>query len=165
MNMCLPFHQRLIALLLALVYACTSTAALPAMIGWVAEIEGSHTVTVAKSASGMQITLHHVRGDYTPKIADHRSALARVMVSMCRVSTSGDHHLEASQLNEAPNACRDRLADAISMAGPASAWPVQTQQALPPGLALRINRVLKARQSFDDRRLTSTRLATTRLLI
>jgi len=87
-NVRLPIHQRLIAFLLLLAYASTSTAALPALIGWAAALEGSHTVNVAKSASGMQITLHHVRGDFTPKIADHQNVLARVMVSLCKASQS-----------------------------------------------------------------------------
>lgn len=161
----LPIHQRLIAFLLVLAYACTSTAALPALIGWAAALEGSHTVNVAKSASGMQITLHHVRGDFTPKIADHQTVLARVMVSLCKASQSGDHHLDASQLNDEPSACRDRLADSSSAAWPASAWPEQSRHALPLSLALMTNRVFKARQSYDVRHRVPARLATIQLLI
>jgi hypothetical protein len=161
----LPIHQRLIAFLLVLAYASTSTAAVPALVGWAAALEGSHTVNVAKSASGMQITLHHVRGDFTPKIADHQNALARVMVSLCKASQSGDHHLDASQLKDGPSACRDRLVDSSLAAWPASAWPEQSRHALPLSLALMNNRVLKARQSHDIRHRAPACLATILMLI
>ena len=161
----LPIHLRLLAFLLVLVYASTSTAVLPALIGWAAALEGSHTVNVAKSASGMQITLHHVRGDFTPKIADHQNVLARVMVSLCKASQSGDHHLDASQVNDGPSVCRDRLVDSSSAARPASAWPEQSRHVLPLSLALMNNRVLKARQSHDVRHRSPACLATIQMLI
>jgi hypothetical protein len=161
----LPIHLRLLAFLLVLVYATTSTAVLPALIGWAAALEGSHTVNVAKSASGMQITLHHVRGDFTPKIADHQNVLARVMVSLCKASQSGDHHLDALQLDDEPSACRDRLAGSSSVPRPASAWPEQSLPALLLSLALMNNRVLKARQSHDVRHRARARLATILMLI
>lgn len=109
--------HRIIALLLLLAYASTGTAAFPACILALAEMDGSHEVQVRESEQGTQVLLHHAGHDYTPEVADHGSALARTLVRMCRPASEGDHSLSlrrmtasaANASDEAKHSLKDPL--------------------------------------------------------
>jgi len=100
------FQQRVIALILLMAYTITGTSILPAAMVLAAGIDDSHTVIVSHSDAGTRLTLHHRSNDYTPALADHRSSLARALVSLCKVSDAGDHLLSSSQIKS--NADKER---------------------------------------------------------
>lgn len=90
--------QRLTSLLLLLAYAISGTAMVPAVIALVAGMEGSHAVQVTESAQGVQVTLHHTQqSGYTPRVADHDTAVARLLVSLSNRSERGDHQIIATE--------------------------------------------------------------------
>jgi hypothetical protein len=95
--------QRLIAIVLLAAHVVTGTSALPAITALAASIEGGHAVIVAQTEHGTQIFLHHRQGEYTPKVADHASELARMIVRFCKTSDSGDHQLSSERLSSSFN--------------------------------------------------------------
>jgi|GEM_PF-1391058 hypothetical protein len=95
--------RRLIAILLLAAHVVTGTSALPALTALAASIEGGHTVIVAQTEHGTQIFLHHRQGEYTPKVADHTSELARMIVRLCKTSGCGDHQLSSERLSSSFN--------------------------------------------------------------
>ena len=92
--------QRLIALLLLVVYTITGTSIMPAAMAFAAGVDGSHSVYVAQSEQGLRLTLHHSQDSvYTPAVDDHATALARVLVRMCKASEEGDHQMVTAQVD------------------------------------------------------------------
>lgn len=107
-NYCLPsmkrsVHQRLIALALLVAYAITGTSVMPAMVAMAAWMDGSHSVVVAPSEEGMQVTLHHRKDQYTPRVSDHDNSLTKLLVSMCRASDAGDHQMSTAHVTSNAN--------------------------------------------------------------
>lgn len=100
-------HQRIIALVLLMVYAITGTSLLPALVSLAATLDGSHTVQVQQSEQGTTLTLLHHRADYTPRVDDHSNSLARFIVSMCKASEAGSHELSSSCISTGSRAERD----------------------------------------------------------
>jgi hypothetical protein len=90
--------QRLIASLLLTAYAVTGTSIMPAALALMAWMDGGHSVRVVQSETGTRVTLHHNSDDYTPDVEDHSSTLARVLVSLCSASDSGDHQMTSSSI-------------------------------------------------------------------
>lgn len=90
--------HRLIAALLLLAYASTSTSLMPAVMTLLAEVEGSHESRVHLGESGAQVVLHHRQSEFTPAVNDHHCALARVLVSFCQSDREGDHQMTTAQL-------------------------------------------------------------------
>ncbi len=91
-------HQRIIALVLLVAYAITGTSVMPAMVAIAASMDGSHAVIVQQSEQGLQLTLHHRSNEYTPRVADHCNALAKIIVSMCGASEEGDHQMSTAHV-------------------------------------------------------------------
>lgn len=106
-------QQRLIASVVLMAYAITGTAIMPAAMALAAWVDGSHTVMVSQSAEGTQLTLHHRTGAYTPSIQDHQTALARVIVSLCKASDGGDHQLKSGRIDRTTQGARESQQDAI----------------------------------------------------
>lgn len=107
-NYCLPkmkrpVHQRLIALALLVAYAITGTSVMPAMVAMAAWIDGSHSVVVAQSEEGMEVTLHHRKDQYTPRVSDHDNSLTKLLVSMCKASDAGDHQMRTAHVSSNAN--------------------------------------------------------------
>lgn len=101
--------QRIIALVLLMVYSITGTAVLPAAVVLAAWADGSHAVAVNSSLNGTQVRLMHRSEEFTPGIADHESALARVIVSFCGASKEGDHQICSTQLDICVSVERDEF--------------------------------------------------------
>jgi hypothetical protein len=91
--------QRLLGLLLLAVYSVTGTSAFSAVVAAAALAEGSHSVVVAQDATGTRVLLRHRSGAFTPKICDHRSSLARAVVTLCQKDAAGDHRFSAGHLS------------------------------------------------------------------
>lgn len=91
--------RQCLALILLLAYAITGTSALPAIMLALANMDGSHSVQLKNSKCGTQLVLHHNSGNYTPSLLDHQTALARVVVSLCRPDQSGDHNLVSAHVS------------------------------------------------------------------
>jgi len=108
--------QRFIALLLLMVYTITGTSVMPAAMALAAWIDGSHSLAVAHSESGVRLTLHHSRSAYTPEVADHQNTLARVLVSFSKASEAGDHQLVSSQFDSSASSEREDIARATKEA-------------------------------------------------
>lgn len=107
--MCFSF-QRLIALLLLVAYATTGTSLLPATVAVLAALDGGHEVLIGQTENGVRLTLHHRPDDYTPCVADHHSALARVLVRLCSSSQQGDHQLASSRFESTADSEKKCLA-------------------------------------------------------
>jgi hypothetical protein len=108
--------QRFIALTLLMAYTITGTSVMPAAMALAAWIDGSHSLVVSQSESGMKLTLHHRSDAYTPEVNDHHNALARVLVRLCKASDAGDHQLVSSQFDSSANSVREDLARAAKEA-------------------------------------------------
>lgn len=102
--------QRIIALVLLMAYTITGTSVMPAAIALAAWIDGSHSLVVSQSESGVRLTLHHSSSAYTPEVADHQNTLARVLVSFCKASDAGDHQLVSAQFDSSTNSGREDIA-------------------------------------------------------
>lgn len=83
--------QRLICLGLLLAYAVAGTAIVPAAVLTLATVDGGHATFVNESSEGTQLILHHRPSHRTPKVGDHASAAARLVVRLCRPADEGDH--------------------------------------------------------------------------
>lgn len=91
--------QRLIAALLLLTYLVTGTTVLPAVVALAADLGGGHQLRVSQSEHGLQLTLRHDSQGYTPKAADHGSALTRTVVHLCAPTREGDHQYSADSFD------------------------------------------------------------------
>ncbi len=108
--------QCMLGVLLLLAYAGTVTAVMPVVVAALAVLDGSHRVMVCRTEQGTQVRLHHREDDYTPEVCDHAGVLGRLVVSLCRPATEGDHSLATSQVpgtltspdDEAKRFCKDR---------------------------------------------------------
>lgn len=94
----MPLRLRIIAALLLMAYAVTGTSLLPGMMALLAELEGSHQSIVCLDDKGARVVLHHQQDDFTPRIADHRHCLARVLVMLCHSDLRGDHQMTSAVL-------------------------------------------------------------------
>jgi hypothetical protein len=112
----LPFVQRLIASLLLMAYAITGTSVMPAALALMACMDGGHSVMVVQSETGTRVTLHHRSDEYTPDIEDHCSPLARVLVSICSASDSGDHQMTSSSIEAGTRLERDEQGSTVKKA-------------------------------------------------
>lgn len=110
-----PF-QRLIACLLLMAYAITGTSIIPAAMALMAWMDGGHSVRVVQSETGTRVTLHHNSDDYTPDVEDHSSPLARVLVSLCSASDSGDHQMTTSSIEAGTRLERDEQGSSVRKA-------------------------------------------------
>ena len=91
--------RSLISLLLLLAYVSTGTALVPGALTLMAALDGSHELKVELNDNGAHLILHHRKGDFTPRVSDHQSPLARVLVTICAKDAQGDHCLSAVELN------------------------------------------------------------------
>lgn len=121
--------QRLIASLLLMAYAITGTSIMPAAMALMAWMDGGHSVMVVQSETGTRVTLHHRSDDYTPDIEDHRSPLARVLVSICSASDSGDHQMTSSSIEAGTRLERDEQGSTVKKA-PELNFPATIQHRL-----------------------------------
>lgn len=110
--------HRLIALLLLMAYTITGTSVLPAMVAVLAVVDGGHEVLVGQTEGGVRLTLHHRPGEYTPCVADHHNALARVLVSLCRSSQQGDHQIASTRFESTTDGGKKSLARAVKRPAP-----------------------------------------------
>lgn len=108
--------QRFIALVLLMAYTITGTSVMPAAIALAAWIDGSHSLVVSQSESGVRLTLHHSSSAYTPEVADHQNTLARVLVSFCKASDAGDHQLVSAQFDSSTDSEREDITRATKEA-------------------------------------------------
>ncbi len=128
---------RLTALLLLMAYVISGTSVMPGSIALAAGIEGSHAVYVSESEHGTRVMLHHTReSGYTPCVGDHRTALARLIVSLSNRSPQGDHQIVSAQCDSGPNVERQKAAREATPTGavqPAPARPhVPRHHLFPP---------------------------------
>lgn len=142
----LSIFQRLVCLTLLAVFAATGTSLLPAAVMVVAQLDGSHSVSVNQSQEGFHLALRHRSGDYTPNVCDHASPMTRLVVTLCRADVAGDHNFSAAKLaagftSEFDNLKRD-LHDAPAATRRADADPLPAL-----GLMLAGNRTQLARLS------------------
>lgn len=96
--MVLPKFQRLICLMLLAAFTASGTSVVPAAVMLIAELDGGHDVWVNESQESTSLTLHHRKGEFTPRVCDHSAPLTRLVVSLCRSDFDGDHHVLASHL-------------------------------------------------------------------
>ena len=94
----LSLLKRITTIFLLTAYVVSGTSVLPAIVSMVASLDDSHSVAVAQSGSGMQVILHHRSKQFTPKLEDHETPLARMIVSMCESADSGDHQLSIGEI-------------------------------------------------------------------
>jgi hypothetical protein len=104
-----PLFHRFTALLLLAAHLVTGTSALPALAALAAGLEGSHAVIVVQSQHGTKIFLHHEH-EFTPRVADHKSHLARWIVRLCKNSGVGDHLLATERVSQG---CNEEETDAL----------------------------------------------------
>lgn len=90
--------QRLICLMLLAAFAVSGTSIGSAALLLMAELDGSHAVLVNESQAGTCLTLRHRQGEFTPRVCDHSTRLARLVVRLCRSNPAGDHNLVTSHL-------------------------------------------------------------------
>lgn len=90
--------QSLIAACLLLAYTASGTQFLPGLVSLLALCEGSHELLVNRTEDGPRLILHHRSNEFTPKSADHRNPMARVLTAFCSVNGEGDHCLSSRQL-------------------------------------------------------------------
>jgi hypothetical protein len=102
-------QQRFTALILLMVYTITGTSLVPAAMLMLATIDGSHSIQIRESDQGTQLLLHHKAGQFTPQVCDHQKTLARIIVSMCRPNTEGDHKMISAHVASSVNSERDLL--------------------------------------------------------
>ncbi|SKA97173.1 hypothetical protein SAMN02745166_02566 [Prosthecobacter debontii] len=112
----MSFKRRFIASLLLMAYAVTGTSLMPATMLILANLDGSHSIQVQESDHGTQLLLHHNRGNYTPLVCDHTGALARVVVSLCRPDSTGDHNLVAAHMSGQANTERQNSKSSVKQA-------------------------------------------------
>lgn len=113
----MQYLHRIISALLLLAYVSTGTSMLPALTLVLEQAEGSHEVKIRQTSEGTQVLLHHARCEHTPEVSDHKSALTRFIVRMCRPDAQGDHSLCLSKVagafvNSSSDAKRDLKATA-----------------------------------------------------
>jgi hypothetical protein len=121
--------QRLIASLLLMAYAITGTSVMPAALALMASMDGGHSVSVVQSETGTRVVLHHRSDEYTPEIEDHRSPLARVLVSICSASDSGDHQMTSSSIEAGTRLEREQQGSQVKKA-PELNFPATIQHRL-----------------------------------
>lgn len=157
--------QRIIALVLLMVYTITGTAVMPAAVALAAWVDGSHAVVVSSSLEGTQVRLQHRSDEFTPAIDDHGSALARMIVSFCHASSRGDHQICSSQLDTSVSVERDsfeRINVLPAQVDLAKAW--HHPQIMPSNVPATLisSRFQESRLSHSDIRQM---LATVRLMV
>ena len=91
-------HQFIAALLLG-AYALTGTSILPALVTLMARFDGSHSVSVNFTESGIHLSLNHQNGDFTPSPAEHRNSSGQWVTRFCRTNSSSNHEFNSHQFS------------------------------------------------------------------
>ena len=133
--------KRLTALLLLMAHAITGTSALPALTTLAADLEGSHAVMVSQSQHGTQVVLHHRPHEYTPAVDDHKHALARMLVRLCRTSEEGDHKLSVEALSSGLAEEKEKQARGKKQAKPEPMIPGQSWTRESPASVSRVRAI------------------------
>jgi hypothetical protein len=91
-------HQVIAALLLG-AYALTGTSILPALVTLMARFDGSHSVSVNFTESGIHLSLSHQNGNFTPTPADHQNTSGQWVTRFCRTTSSSNHEFNSHQFS------------------------------------------------------------------
>ena len=94
-------YRQILAAWVLLAYSLGGTSLGSGLFAVLASWNGAHQVNVRTLESGgVEVVLHHQKGNYTPLVEDHRGMFAQVLASLCSADNLGDHVL-SQQLTKA----------------------------------------------------------------